>query len=240
MPAILFGVQPVLEEAMVKRKLRDDAVPPPRERNIIWHEDQTRFLLEWCIEYKKKQHADFKFRRPHLALCADALNKKFAMGVTIGQVDRHFRYHKENWGFITRALSSSGNTFDIKRHMVKVSEPANLSDRERRLFGKPIKWFQEMQELFSDSSATSSFAKDQNTCLSDGNDSDSDDSKELIDLNCYVPTEDHSVFWTMEEHWMSGVACLGSSSWRCAPLGYVGDVLWSECIYLAVGFIMAG
>jgi hypothetical protein len=58
------------------------------------------------------------------------------------------------------------------------------------LFSKPIKWFKEMEELFSDSSATGSFARDQNTCLSDGNHVDSDDSRDLIDLNCYAPLED--------------------------------------------------
>jgi len=49
-----------------------------------------------------------------------------------------------------------------------------------------------MQELFSDSSATGLFARDQSTCLSDGNHEDSDDSRDLIDLNCYAPSEDHA------------------------------------------------
>lgn len=45
-------------------------------------------------------------------LCANALNKKFAMGVTVGQVDHQFRYYKENWKYIAAKLSNSGNTFD--------------------------------------------------------------------------------------------------------------------------------
>jgi hypothetical protein len=47
-----------------------------------------------------------------------------------------------------------------------------------------------MHELFSDSSATSSSARDQSTCLSDGNHTDNDDSRDFIDLNCDAPSED--------------------------------------------------
>lgn len=55
-------------------------------------------------------------------LCADALNKKFGMGVTADQVDRHYRYHKENWKYIAAALSKSGNAFDHTRFLVTISE----------------------------------------------------------------------------------------------------------------------
>jgi hypothetical protein len=65
---------------MVKGKVMAAALASSRERNITWHEDQTRFMLEWCIDYKRKQHLGFKFRKPHLMLATDVLNKQFAMG----------------------------------------------------------------------------------------------------------------------------------------------------------------
>jgi hypothetical protein len=55
-----------LKTAMVKGKVMADALASSRERNITWHQDQTRFILEWCIDYKRKQHLGFKFRK----LCA--------------------------------------------------------------------------------------------------------------------------------------------------------------------------
>jgi hypothetical protein len=60
------------------------------------------------------------------------------------------------------------------------------------LFAKPIKWFKEMQELFFDSSAIGSFARDHITCLSDGNHADNDDSRDFIDLSCDAPSEDQA------------------------------------------------
>ncbi|CAN6235368.1 unnamed protein product [Urochloa humidicola] len=178
---------------MAKGKAKADAFASSRERSLNWHEDQTKYMLEWCMEYLKKQHAGFKFKKPHLMMCADALNKKFAMGVTLDQVDRHYRYHKENWKYIAIALSNSGNTFDETRCMVKISESekANLCPRAKRLLAKPIKFYYEMRELFLGSNADGSLAMDQNTCM-DGNDdgSDSEDSRELIDLNCYTQPED--------------------------------------------------
>lgn len=107
---------------MAKAKVKVDALASSRERSLTWHEDQTKLMLEWCMEYLKKQHAGFKFRKQHLMLCADALNKKFAMGVTVDQVDRHYRYHKENWKFIAAALSKSGNAFDHSRNLLTISE----------------------------------------------------------------------------------------------------------------------
>ena len=47
-----------------------------------------------------------------------------------------------------------------------------------------------MQELFTGSSADGSLARDQNTCMDDSNGSDSDDSRDLIDLNYYTQPED--------------------------------------------------
>lgn len=177
---------------MTKGKAKADAVASSRERSLNWHEDQTKYMLEWCMEYMKNQHTGFKFKKAHLLLCANALNKKFAMGVTVDQVDRHYRYHKENWKYIAIALSNSGNTFDETRCMVNISESekATLCDRARRLLGKPIKFYNEMRELFIGSNADGSLAMDQNTCMDAGDGSDSDDSRELFDLNCYTQPED--------------------------------------------------
>ncbi|TVU10935.1 hypothetical protein EJB05_44490, partial [Eragrostis curvula] len=179
---------------MTKRKVDalSSAISSGRERSQNWHEDQTKYMLEWHIDYLKKQHTGFKFRKPHHLLCADALNKKFAMGVTVGQVDRHYRYHKENWKYIATALSKSGNSFDNTRCLVIISESekSTLCDRARRLLNKPIKFFNEMKELFTGSSADGSFAADQNTCMDGSDGSDSDDSRDLIDLNCYTQPED--------------------------------------------------
>jgi hypothetical protein len=49
---------------------------PSHERSLNWHEDQSKFILEWCIEYLKKQHPGFKFKKSHLLMCANELNKK--------------------------------------------------------------------------------------------------------------------------------------------------------------------
>uniref|UniRef100_K4AJY5 Myb/SANT-like domain-containing protein n=1 Tax=Setaria italica TaxID=4555 RepID=K4AJY5_SETIT len=111
---------------------------------------------EWCMEYLKKQHTGFKFKKAHLMLCTNDLNKKFAMGVTVDQVDRHYRYHKENWKYIATSLSNSGNTFDETRCMVKLFALNLTQDRARRLLAKPIKLFNEMRELFIGSNADGS------------------------------------------------------------------------------------
>jgi hypothetical protein len=65
-----------------------------------------------------------------------------------------------------------------------------LQDRARRLLAKPIKFFYEMRELFIGSNADGSLAMDQNTCMDADDGSDSDESRELIDLNCYTQPKD--------------------------------------------------
>ncbi|OEL19685.1 hypothetical protein BAE44_0019296 [Dichanthelium oligosanthes] len=109
------------------------------------------------------------------------------MGVTVDQVDCHYRYHKENWGYIAKALRNSGNTFDHTTCFVKnlEFEEAEQSDRERRLLSKSTKFFNEMKGLFKGSRADGSLAMDQNTCMDA-----SDDSRELLDLNCYTQPKD--------------------------------------------------
>nr|BAD54323.1 hypothetical protein [Oryza sativa Japonica Group] len=56
-----------------------------RERSISWDDDQTKFMLDWYIEYKKEQHAGFIWKTQHHLKCADVLNREFAMGVTSTQ-----------------------------------------------------------------------------------------------------------------------------------------------------------
>ncbi|XP_037450994.1 uncharacterized protein LOC119321403 [Triticum dicoccoides] len=174
---------------MAKGKGKADGDGCSRERTISWADDQTKFMLDWCIEYMKEQHAGFRFRKHHLMKCADALNRKFAMGVTIAQVDRHFRHYKENWKYIAVAISKSGNVFDDIRCVITISESEKscLNDRARRLLSKPIKFYYEMQELFTGTSADGSLAMDQHTCTIDSDDSDNDEG--LYDLNCYPQYE---------------------------------------------------
>ncbi|XBH59263.1 hypothetical protein VPH35_080554 [Triticum aestivum] len=57
----------------------------------------------------------------------------------------------------------------------------------RRLLSKPIKFYYEMQELFTGTSADGSLAMDQHTCTIDSDDSDNDEG--LYDLNCYPQYE---------------------------------------------------
>ncbi|CAO2209878.1 unnamed protein product [Urochloa humidicola] len=177
---------------MAKGKGKVDGDGTSRERTINWDDGQTKFMLDWCIDYMKNQHAGFRFKKQHHMKCADALNKEFAMGVTVAQVDRHFRHYKENWKYVSKALNNSGNGFDSTRCMVTVSESekANLNDRARRLLSKPIKFFYEMQELFMGTNADGSLATDQDTCMNDYDDSGSDDSQGLNDMSGYAAPED--------------------------------------------------
>ena len=57
-----------------------------RERSISWEDEQTKFMLNWYIQYKKDQHAGFVWKKQHHMKCVDALNKEFAMRVTLIQV----------------------------------------------------------------------------------------------------------------------------------------------------------
>ena len=50
-----------------------------------------------------------------------------------------------------------------------------------------------MRELFIGSNADGSLAMDQNTCMDANDGSDSDDSIELINLNCYTQPEELEV-----------------------------------------------
>jgi hypothetical protein len=107
---------------MVKRKEKPDGDGPVRERTITWDEEHTKFMLDWYNEFKKNQHAGFVWKKPHHVKCVDALNKEFAMGVKVQQVNRHYRDYKEKWKIIERALNNSGNGFDVTRCKITVSE----------------------------------------------------------------------------------------------------------------------
>ena len=65
---------------MAKGKAKADTVAPSHERSLNWHEDQSKYMLEWCIEYLKKQHTGFKFKKAHLMLCANELTKSLLWG----------------------------------------------------------------------------------------------------------------------------------------------------------------
>jgi hypothetical protein len=62
----------------------------------------------------------------------------------------------------------------------------NMQDRDRRLLSKPIKYFHEMQELFSGSNADGSLAMDQQTCCDVDNKSDSSDDEGLNNISSYA------------------------------------------------------
>uniref|UniRef100_A0A0E0BKP4 Uncharacterized protein n=1 Tax=Oryza glumipatula TaxID=40148 RepID=A0A0E0BKP4_9ORYZ len=59
-------------------------------------------------------------------------------------------------------------------------------DGDRRLLAKPIKYFYEMQELFSGSNANGSLAIDQQTCYNIDRKSDSSDHEGLNDMSTYA------------------------------------------------------
>ncbi|KAL6893578.1 hypothetical protein ACP4OV_007676 [Aristida adscensionis] len=85
------------------------------------------------------------------------------MGVTLVQVDRHYRDYKEKWKIVEKALNNSGNGFDVTRCKITISESekSKLNDRQRRLLSKPIKFFHEMQEVFMGNNVDVSLAMDQ-------------------------------------------------------------------------------
>ncbi|KAE8774875.1 hypothetical protein D1007_52685 [Hordeum vulgare] len=145
---------------MAKGKGKDDGGGCSHERTISWADDQTKFMLDWFIEYMKEEHAGFRFRKHHLMKCVDALNRKFA-------------------------INKSGNVFDDIRCVIIISESEKscLNDRARPLVSKPIKFYYEMQKLFTGTSADGSLAMDQHTCTIDSDDSDNDEG--LYDLSCY-------------------------------------------------------
>nr|XP_045086853.1 uncharacterized protein LOC109737816 [Aegilops tauschii subsp. strangulata] len=150
-----------------------------RQRTMSWDDEQTKFMVNWYIEYRKEQHAGFVFKKQHHMKCADVLNKEFAMGGTLDQDDCHYGHYKENWTIVETAMNKSGNGFDKIKCKVTISESGKeqLSDRARRLLSKPIKFFHEMQELFSGMNADGSLAMDPETGLDDGSGPSDSDSE---------------------------------------------------------------
>ncbi|XP_035819367.1 uncharacterized protein [Zea mays] len=76
--------------------------------------------------------------------------------------------------------------------IISESEKEKLKDRARRLLSKPIKFFNEMQELFLDSSADGSLAMDATTCLNESQPVDDNDNDDDIcnDVSNYGQPED--------------------------------------------------
>ncbi|XP_037461140.1 uncharacterized protein LOC119344772 isoform X2 [Triticum dicoccoides] len=171
-------------EVMGKQKLtiKTEEESNPREKYITWTDEATRFMLDWYIELRKDKPATFKFKKQHHLHCADALNGKFSLGVTQTQVDRHYRSCKEKWGWVRRAMANSGNGFDRINFTFTLSESEkqNLSKTAVNYLTRPIRFFNQLQELFSDQShADGSLATDQTTVNVDD---DSDDSEEVREL----------------------------------------------------------
>jgi hypothetical protein len=102
--------------------------PIDHERTVTWADDQKKYMLDWYMDYLKNEHVGFKFKKQHHLSCADALNKKFAIGVNVDQVVCQYMHYKENWKIIAAALSKSGNSFHHTRCIVTIleSEKATL------------------------------------------------------------------------------------------------------------------
>ncbi|KAM0913261.1 hypothetical protein ACQ4PT_012277 [Festuca glaucescens] len=127
---------------------------------ITWTDEATKFMLDWYIDLHRDKPATFKFKKQHHLQCADALNGKFSLGATQNQVDRHYRSYKEKWSWKTTI----------------------------NYLTRPIRFFHELEELFSDQSqADGSLAIDQTTVnVDDGN----DDNKDVLEHGGYpIPVD---------------------------------------------------
>nr|CAB3451504.1 unnamed protein product [Digitaria exilis] len=164
-----------------------------REKYISWSEEATKYMLEWYIDIRKDKPATFRFKKQHHLQCADALNAKFALGVTQNQVDRHYRSCKEKWGWVRRAPSNSGNGFDstLCKFTLSESEKENLSKATVNYLTRPIRFYHLLEELFIDQSqADGSFAADQTTVnIPDGSD-DNEGIKEIEGYNFTADTDE--------------------------------------------------
>ncbi|VAH29003.1 unnamed protein product [Triticum turgidum subsp. durum] len=161
-------------------KIEEDS--NPRDKYITWTNEATRFMLEWYIDLRKDKPATFKFKKQHHLQCADALNGKFSLGVTQTQVDRHYRQCKEKWGWVRRAMANSGNGLDRTTFTFTLSESKKqrLNKTAVNYLTRPIRFFHQLEELFSDQShADGSLAVDQTTVNVDDGSDDSEDVREL-------------------------------------------------------------
>ncbi|CAM0878496.1 unnamed protein product [Alopecurus aequalis] len=155
------------------------------DKYITWTDEATRFMLDWYIELRKDKPATFKFKKQHHLQCADALNGKFSLGATQNQVDRHYRSCKEKWSWVQRAMNNSGNGFEAStcKFTLSESEKQHLSKTTINYLTRPIRFFHQLEELFSDQSqADGSLAIDQTTVnVDDGN----DDNEDAVELQGY-------------------------------------------------------
>lgn len=80
MVVCIIQLSHVMRNSNGEGKGKVDGDGPSLTRTVNWDDDQIKFMLDWCIDYMKNQHAGFKFKKQHHMKCADALNKEFAMG----------------------------------------------------------------------------------------------------------------------------------------------------------------
>nr|CAB3495780.1 unnamed protein product [Digitaria exilis] len=141
-----------------------------REKYIGWSEEATKYMLEWHIDIRKDKAATFKFKKQHHLPCADALNAKFADGVTQNQVDRHYRSWKSGVG-------CGGLCQTVKTTVNYLT--------------RPIRFYHLLEELFIDQSqADGSFAADQTTVNIPDGSYDNDGIKEIEGYNFTVGTDE--------------------------------------------------
>ncbi|KAJ1256429.1 hypothetical protein BS78_10G246200 [Paspalum vaginatum] len=155
-----------------------------RDKYANWSDEETRFMLEWYIEVQKDKPSTFCWKQPHHLQCADALNARFANGVTKNQVYRHFRSLKEKWGWISHALEKSGYGFDAPAKKFNIDptekDPNKLGITKYNYLTRHIKFYNLLEELFANSSrADGELALDQSTVNVPSGSDDSDGVKEV-------------------------------------------------------------
>ncbi|KAJ1265529.1 hypothetical protein BS78_08G082400 [Paspalum vaginatum] len=153
-------------------------------KDIVKSDEETRFMLEWYIGVQKDKPSTFYWKQPHHLQCADALNARFANGVTKNQVYRHFRSLKEKWGWISRALAKSGYGFDATAKKFNIDptekDTNKLGTTKYNYLTRPIKFYNLLEKLFANSSqADGELALDQSTVNVPSGSDDSDGVKEV-------------------------------------------------------------
>ncbi|KAF8720867.1 hypothetical protein HU200_023264 [Digitaria exilis] len=155
-----------------------------REKYIGWSEEATKYMLEWHIDIRKDKAATFKFKKQHHLPCADALNAKFADGVTQNQVDRHYRSWKSGVG-------CGGLCQTVVMVLTAHYCASSLFLNPKRKILVPIRFYHLLEELFIDQSqADGSFAADQTTVNIPDGSYDNDGIKEIEGYNFTVGTDE--------------------------------------------------
>ncbi|KAK3142533.1 hypothetical protein QOZ80_4BG0347790 [Eleusine coracana subsp. coracana] len=141
-------------------------------------------MLEWYIEFQKDKPKNFTWKKQHHLQCADALNAKYALGVTRNQVDRHWRSCKEKWHWISQVVAKSGNGFDAAACKFNLDPTEKDKDKlgttKYNYLTRSIKFFHLLQELFlNHAKADGSLALDQSAMNITSDSDDNDSVKEL-------------------------------------------------------------